>query len=70
MMAMIVKLMLCDGNYLVQPPEEPDGDGGDDEGIAVEEGRGFGGDVLGEVLEQELVLLGESLLVALSRHLG
>ena len=46
----------------VDPPEEPHGDGGHDEGVAVEEHGALAGDVLAEVLEEELVLLAEALL--------
>ena len=59
--------MVC-SMYPVQPPVEPHGDGGDDEGVAVEQRGGLGGHVLGEVLQEELVLLGEALLLA-SHHL-
>jgi len=44
-------------------PVQPNGHGGHDEGIAIEEKGALGGHAAREVLQQELVFLGEGLLV-------
>jgi len=41
---------------VVDPPVQPDGNAGDDEGIAVEESRRFGRHSPREVLQEKLVL--------------
>lgn len=43
----------------VYPPEEPDGDRGNDESVTVKQGRGFRGHVPAEVLQEELLFLGK-----------
>ena len=51
----------------VDPPVEPHGDGGHDEGVPVEEGAGLGRVVLAEALQQQLLLSGH--LPCFGRHL-
>ena len=43
---------------MVDPPVQPDGNGGDDEGISVEESRGLCGDPAREVLQNKFVFFG------------
>lgn len=42
--------------HVPDPPEQPDGDRGDNQRVAVEQSRGFGGEVSAEVLEQQVFL--------------
>lgn len=52
----------------MDPPEEPDGYGGDDECITVKQCRRFCGHITAEVLQQELFFFGKAFLFLFRCH--
>jgi hypothetical protein len=50
----------------VNAPEEPDGNGRNDESVSIKQGIGFGGHIPAKILEQQLLLPGK--LLSLPRH--